>query len=289
MHRSYLFAPGHNSKLVDRVFDRGRRRRDARSRGRRPAGRQGAGAPDGRRRARRAARVGARQRSAQRLEPSATSRRSRRGPQGSGSPRSSRPRTCSGSSTAAGRSRPPLICAIESARGLLAAQEIASVAGVRHLSIGGVDLRRDLRRGDDALPLLHARSHLVARLTRGGPRTADRQRLPAPRRRRGPARAGRARALARLLRQVRDPPAPATDPASRCSHRRPAEVAWAREVLEAFAAAGGGATRTAAGDFVDLPVAERAQALLALAERDVPGPHEGVRGRRPQALLSGDG
>ena len=42
----------------------------------------------------------------------------------------------------------PLICAIESARGLLAAPEIATAPGVRHLSMGGVDLRRDLRAGD---------------------------------------------------------------------------------------------------------------------------------------------
>src|ERR1700737_4932741 len=37
----------------------------------------------------------------------------------------------------------PLICAIETARGLLAAPEIAHVDGVRHLSLGGVDLCRD--------------------------------------------------------------------------------------------------------------------------------------------------
>src|SRR6266487_4310508 len=55
----------------------------------------------------------------------------------------------------------PLICAIESARGVLAAAEIASVEGVRHLSIGGVDLRRDLNTGDGDLQTLYARSHLV--------------------------------------------------------------------------------------------------------------------------------
>src|SRR3989440_7192014 len=55
----------------------------------------------------------------------------------------------------------PLICAIESARGILAAQEIASVPGVRHLSLGGVDLRRDLGAGAGNLQTLYARSHLV--------------------------------------------------------------------------------------------------------------------------------
>src|SRR6266542_3053820 len=55
----------------------------------------------------------------------------------------------------------PLICAIESARGVLAAAEIASVPGVRHLAIGGVDLQRDLNCGTGNLPTLYARSHLV--------------------------------------------------------------------------------------------------------------------------------
>jgi hypothetical protein len=54
-----------------------------------------------------------------------------------------------------------LICAIESARGVLAAAEIASVPGVRHLSMGGVDLRRDLNAGDGNLQTLYTRSHLV--------------------------------------------------------------------------------------------------------------------------------
>ena len=40
----------------------------------------------------------------------------------------------------------PIICAIESARGVLAAYDIARVPGVRHLAMGGVDLQRDLTR-----------------------------------------------------------------------------------------------------------------------------------------------
>jgi citrate lyase subunit beta/citryl-CoA lyase len=43
----------------------------------------------------------------------------------------------------------------------------------------------------------------------------------------------------------------------------PEEVAWATRVLAAFDAAGGAATRTADGEFVDLPVAERARRLLS--------------------------
>lgn len=48
-----------------------------------------------------------------------------------------------------------------SARGILAAQEIASGPGVRHLSLGGVDLRRDLGAADGSLQTVYGRSHLV--------------------------------------------------------------------------------------------------------------------------------
>src|SRR5690242_19639415 len=58
----------------------------------------------------------------------------------------------------------PIICAIESARGLLAAAEIAAAPGVAHLAMGGVDLQQDFA-------TLHARSHLVvcSRAARIGP------------------------------------------------------------------------------------------------------------------------
>src|SRR6266487_532263 len=55
----------------------------------------------------------------------------------------------------------PLICAIETARGVLAAAEIAAVPGVAHLAMGGVDLQRDLNAGADNLHTLYVRSHLV--------------------------------------------------------------------------------------------------------------------------------
>jgi citrate lyase subunit beta/citryl-CoA lyase len=43
------------------------------------------------------------------------------------------------------------------------------------------------------------------------------------------------------------------------------EQAWAREVLAAFVASAGAATRTPSGDFVDLPVADRARRLLNIS------------------------
>ena len=55
----------------------------------------------------------------------------------------------------------PIICAIESARGVLAAQEIAAVPGVRFLAMGGVDLQRDLNTTGGNLQTLYARSYLV--------------------------------------------------------------------------------------------------------------------------------
>ena len=43
------------------------------------------------------------------------------------------------------------------------------------------------------------------------------------------------------------------------------EISWAREVIAAFDAAGGEALRPPSGEFVDLPVADRAHRLLHLA------------------------
>jgi citrate lyase subunit beta/citryl-CoA lyase len=51
----------------------------------------------------------------------------------------------------------PIICAIESARGVLAAQEIAAAPGVRFLAMGGVDLQRDLNTTGGNLQTLYAR------------------------------------------------------------------------------------------------------------------------------------
>jgi citrate lyase subunit beta / citryl-CoA lyase len=45
----------------------------------------------------------------------------------------------------------------------------------------------------------------------------------------------------------------------------PSELEWAERVLAAFEASGGAATRLADGEFVDLPVAERARRIRGLA------------------------
>jgi len=158
----------------------------------------------------------------------------------------------------------PIICAIESARGVLAAYEIASVAGVRHLALGGVDLQKDLHAGNGNLQTLYVRSHLVVASRAAGleppidsvyPRLDDDAGLR--------EQAEFARSLGffgksaihprqlPILHEVFSPGAEV--------------VAWAREVVDAFTAAGGAALRLPSGEFVDLPVADRARRVLELA------------------------
>ena len=155
----------------------------------------------------------------------------------------------------------PLICAIESARGVLAALEIASAPGVRHLSMGGVDLQRDLNDGHGNLDTLYARSHLVLCSRAVGldppidsvyPNLDDdhglrQQALFA----RSLGFFGKSAIHPRQLGVLHE----VFTPSSR-------ELEWAHEVIAAFEAAGGNALRLPSGEFVDLPVARRARRLL---------------------------
>ena len=160
----------------------------------------------------------------------------------------------------------PLICAIESARGLLAAPEIAAVPGVRHLSMGGVDLRRDLAVAEGDLQTLYARSHIIVASRAAGlgppvdsvyPYLDDDLGL---RRQAELSRSlgffGKSAIHPRQLEVIHDVFTPSAE-----------ELAWAQAVLDAFAAAGGNAVKLPDGEFVDLPVADRARRLLELARR----------------------
>jgi len=159
----------------------------------------------------------------------------------------------------------PLICAIESARGVLAAQEIAAVPGVRHLAMGGVDLQRDLNSSNGNVQTLYIRSHLVLASRAAGisppidsvyPRLDDEGGLT--------DQAQFARSLGffgksaihpsqlAAIHETFTPSAP--------------DIQWAQEVLAAFDGAGGEAVRLPTGEFIDLPVAERARHLLTIAE-----------------------
>ena len=158
----------------------------------------------------------------------------------------------------------PLVPAIETARGVLAAQEIAMAPGVAHLSIGGLDLLRDLYAGDGGLPMLYVRSHLVVVSAASG--------LPPPVDSVYPLIDDDAglRAEAQFVRSLGFAAKSAIHPRQipilhEVFAPSARDLEWAREVLAAFEAAGRGATRLPDGEFVDLPVAQRAQRLLDIA------------------------
>ena len=157
----------------------------------------------------------------------------------------------------------PIICAIESARGVLAAAEIAAVPGVRHLAMGGVDLQNDLNAGNGNLQTLYVRSHLVVVSRAAGleppidsvyPRLDDEAGLR--------EQAEFARSLGFFGKSAIHPrQLPVLHEVFTPSER---ELGWAREVVAAFEAAGGAALQLPGGEFVDLPVAQRARRLLDL-------------------------
>lgn len=265
MHRSYLFAPGHDAKLLDRVFTAGADAvmldlEDAVPRDAKAAARQMVAEALAERPAWvriNALRSGLAAADLDVVAPLAAGLRL---------PKVESAEDVQWVVDRCEADSPPLICAIESARGLLAAQEIAAVEGVRHLSLGGVDLRRDLNTGDGDLPMLHARSHLVVVSSAAGlappidsvyAHLADEAGLRAQcELSRSLGFFGKSAIHPRQLPVVHSVFTPSAE-----------EVAWAREVIAAFTAARGGAARLAGGEFVDRPVADRARALLGLAER----------------------
>jgi len=158
----------------------------------------------------------------------------------------------------------PVICAIESARGVLAAQEIATVPGVRFLAMGGVDLQRDLNADGGNLHTLYVRSHLVLASRAAGiepPIDSVFPHLNDPDGLREQAQFARSLGFfgksaihPRQLETLHQVFTPTTN-----------EVEWANQVLTSFEAAGGEAVQLPSGEFVDLPVADRARRLLQIA------------------------
>jgi citrate lyase subunit beta / citryl-CoA lyase len=154
----------------------------------------------------------------------------------------------------------PVMCAIETARGVLAAAEIAAAPSVVRIAIGGIDLRRDLGTGADPRAMLYARSHLVIASRAAGieppvdsvyPLIGDDEGLRAE--------AELARELGFFGKSAIHPrQVPILNEVFSADER---ELAWAAEVLRAFEASGGRPTRLASGEFVDLPVAQRARRL----------------------------
>ena len=155
----------------------------------------------------------------------------------------------------------PLDCTVESARGVLAAFEIASAPACALLSFGNLDLAADLGSSPGEQETLYARSYLViAARSAGKPRPSDgvyphlddddglRKEAEAAKRL---GFFGKSAIHPRQVRIIHEVFAPT-----------PEEQAWAKEVLSAFGQSGGAATRTAGGEFVDKPVAERARRIL---------------------------
>lgn len=157
----------------------------------------------------------------------------------------------------------PLDCTIESARGVLNVVEIAGAPGCSLLSYGGIDLAVDLGIGRDEAELGYARSAIaIAARAAGKPPPSDgihsklhdddglRLECEAARR------LGFFGKSAIHPRQV-----PIINEAFTPTQ---AELTWADRVLAAFEASGGAATRLEDGEFVDLPVAERARLIKGL-------------------------
>ncbi len=158
----------------------------------------------------------------------------------------------------------PLGCTIESARGVLAAPEIARSPGVAHLVFGAVDLATELGVEPAPEPLFHARSEVVLASGAAGIRA------PIDGAYTGPDGEGLREAALHARRlgfggksAVRPQQVPVINQVFAPDER---EVSWAREVLAAFEAAGGSVTRLRGGEMVDLPVANRARRILELAE-----------------------
>jgi citrate lyase subunit beta/citryl-CoA lyase len=157
----------------------------------------------------------------------------------------------------------PLDCTIESARGVVAALEIASAPACSLLSYGGLDLAADLGIGGGETETLFARSFLVVAARAAGkpppsdgvyPMLDDDEGLRAEAeaaRRLGFY--GKSAIHPRQLSVIHDVYEPVAE-----------ELEWARQVLSAFERSGGAATKTATGQFVDEPLARRARQILGL-------------------------
>ena len=155
----------------------------------------------------------------------------------------------------------PLDCTIESARGVLAAFDIASAPACGLLSYGGLDLAADLGIAAGEQETLFARSYLVTAARAAGkpppsdgvhPLLEDDSGL-----RREAESARRLGFFGKSAIHPRQIPIIHEVFAS-----TPEELAWATRVLAAFEKSGGAATRTEDGEFVDLPVAERARRIM---------------------------
>ncbi len=159
-----------------------------------------------------------------------------------------------------------ITCTIESAAGLLGARRLAEQPRVSHLAFGESDFAADVgaELDDGAVATLWARSSLVVTARAAGiappiapvyTRLDDKGGL-----RRSTLEARRLGFFGRSCIHPKQLPA-----IHQAFTPRPEQVEAARRVLDAFEAAGGGATVATGGTFIDEAVARRARAILELA------------------------
>jgi citrate lyase subunit beta / citryl-CoA lyase len=159
----------------------------------------------------------------------------------------------------------PLICAIESAKGVANAFAIAAAPGVKYLALGGIDLQKDLGVASGEAPLQYVRSHLVVAARAAGLEPPIDSVYPYLQDADGLRRqACHSRSLGFFGKSAIHPSQLPIIHAEFSPHAD--ELRWARDVLAAFDNANGSAVRLPSGEFVDLPVAERARNIMRLAE-----------------------
>jgi citrate lyase subunit beta / citryl-CoA lyase len=161
----------------------------------------------------------------------------------------------------------PVLPTTETARGVAAAHIIAAHPAVVRLGLGGMDLVADLGCHDDPLALLYSRSRLVAASRAAGLPGPINSIYPHPHDEPGlRSHAQHAAALGFTAQSLISPRQ--IDAVNDIFTPSSGRQAWARTVLESFDAAGGQPTLTPTGEFVDLPVARRAAALITRGSDD---------------------
>ena len=154
-----------------------------------------------------------------------------------------------------------LDCSIESARGVLAAFEIANSPACNSLAYGGVDLALDVHSSGGDIETLFARSFMVLASRAAGklpPSDGVHTLINDDDGLRSEAVA--ARQLGFFGKSAIHPRQVPIINAVFTS--TPDEIAWAEGVLAAFELAGGAATKLQNGEFVDIAVALRARQIL---------------------------
>ncbi|MGV9712750.1 HpcH/HpaI aldolase/citrate lyase family protein [Gordonia sp. NPDC003424] len=155
-----------------------------------------------------------------------------------------------------------ILCAIETARGILAAPQIAAHPAVGRLALGGIDLRADLRCGTSPHALDYARGALVIASRAHGLESPidsvfanvhDSAALTEEARVAHELGFGAKSAIhPNQLDIIHRVFTPSTD-----------DIAWATTILHALDASNGRPTTTTDGEFIDAPVEARARQILA--------------------------